>query len=41
MTSKSNQSISNNNGSDNLTQNILKNVQRQLKQNGIDVALGK
>jgi hypothetical protein len=41
MTSKSNQSIINNNGSDNLTQNILKNVQRQLKQNGIDIALGK
>jgi hypothetical protein len=39
--SKSNQSIINNNGSDNLTQNILKNVQRQLKQNGIDIALGK
>ncbi len=41
LTSKSNQSIINNNGSDNLTQNILKNVQRQLKQNGIDIALGK
>jgi hypothetical protein len=41
MTSKSNQSIINNNGSDNLTQNILKNVQRQLKQNGIDIALAK
>lgn len=41
ITSKSNQSIINNNGSDNLTQNILKNVQRQLKQNGIDIALGK
>jgi len=41
MTSKSNQSIIYNNGSDNLTQNILKNVQRQLKQNGIDIALGK
>jgi hypothetical protein len=40
MTSKSNQSIINN-GSDNLTQSILKNVQRQLKQNGIDIALGK
>ncbi|PWU79156.1 MAG: hypothetical protein DLM72_18695 [Candidatus Nitrosopolaris wilkensis] len=39
MTSKSNQSIINNNGSDNLTQNILKNAQRQLKQNGN--ALGK
>jgi flagellar basal body-associated protein FliL len=41
MTSKSNQSIINNNGSDNLTQNILKNVQRQLKQNGIDIGLEK
>jgi hypothetical protein len=41
MTSKSNQSIINNNGSDNHTQNILKNVQRELKQNGIDIALGK
>jgi len=41
MTSKSNQSIIYNNGSDNLTQNILKNVQRQLKQNGIVIALGK
>jgi flagellar basal body-associated protein FliL len=41
MTSKSNQSIINNNGSDYLTQNILKNVQRELKQNGIDIALGK
>jgi hypothetical protein len=40
MTSKSNQSIINN-GSDNLTQSILKNVQRQLRQNGIDIALGK
>ena len=41
MTSKSNQSIINNNGSDNLTQNILKNVQRQLKQNGIYIGLEK
>jgi hypothetical protein len=41
ITSKRNQSIINKNGSDNLTQNILKNVQRQLGQNGIDIALGK
>ena len=41
MTSKSNQSIIGNNGSDNLTQNILKNVQRELQQNDIDIALGK
>lgn len=34
-------SIINNNGSDNLTQNILKNVQKKLEQNGIDFALGK
>jgi hypothetical protein len=35
------ESIINNNGSGELTQNILKNVQKRLEQNGINFALGK
>ena len=35
------QSIINKNGSGKLTQNILKDVQKKLEQNGIDYALGK
>jgi hypothetical protein len=40
MTNNSHQeSIINNNASSNLTQNILKNVQNKLEQNGIDFSL--
>ena len=40
MTDNSHQeSIINNNASSNLTQNILKNVQKELEQNGIDFSL--
>jgi len=35
------ESIINNNASSNLTQNILKNVQNELEQNGINFSLAK
>jgi len=42
MTDKSHQeSIINNNASRNLAQNILKNVQNELEQNGINFSLAK